>query len=624
MTSQYTTNILNNILSTVSKTASSGLQNNIQAKQDTGFLKALDTSIKNYTDKSSQVSEHKNYDNPTYAERTKSVENTKKDYSNDTKEIKENKNDKKEQVESSSDVKADNNKSEETNKTEKNDKTETKDKIEDKQQDETTSTKEDSKNNDSEESENPTEELEQKSQQNNIVLTAANESIIANVEYSIENETVDNTEAVNIEESQKISSSKNNKDVLMSQTIADQESNIVTTVNNNIDEAIKIDESQLQKNNNNKEITSTENNLESSEKITQNIDTQDIDIEVETKNTNVSEKQLTQNEQTKAQKDAKAALASDNSRIILNLDDSANQANTNNQVSAVTPADTEPEKTPVIKVTDDVAASTKETTTANFVENKDLTSNVKQKAVSQMTALENTETVVTKAQTNAQQNTGNESSLNNQNAGEQVIKMGIDDISQPVNSTESFVNRFNTTLNSATTKMSSNLQTQNLNSSDIMNQVNAKLDELQNAGNNKVSIVLKPENLGRVSLEIMNSKDGIVAKMTTDNQQVKELFDKNVEALKSNLSAQGVNVNNIKVECSQESSNNAMNFERDQFNQQNTHHQQNNQGKQTQQSTNNYSNSSYSEDKEVEYTETSEIKNTETIIQHNGKVDYKV
>ena len=40
----------------------------------------------------------------------------------------------------------------------------------------------------------------------------------------------------------------------------------------------------------------------------------------------------------------------------------------------------------------------------------------------------------------------------------------------------------------------------------------------------KVSIVLQPESLGRVSVEIMNTKDGIVATITTDTQQVTELF----------------------------------------------------------------------------------------------------
>ena len=153
-----------------------------------------------------------------------------------------------------------------------------------------------------------------------------------------------------------------------------------------------------------------------------------------------------------------------------------------------------------------------------------------------------------------------------------------------------------------------------------------QFEEMQKSGNNKVSIILQPENLGKVSVEIMNSKDGIVAKMTTDSQQVKELFDKNVEALKSNLSSQGVNVNNIKVECSQESANHAMNFEQQQFNQsfngqQNSHNQAN---QSHQQSNSAYESSYETSSQEAEPNQGVEIKNTDTLIKHNGKVDYSV
>ena len=116
--------------------------------------------------------------------------------------------------------------------------------------------------------------------------------------------------------------------------------------------------------------------------------------------------------------------------------------------------------------------------------------------------------------------------------------------------------------------------------------------------------------------------------MTTENQQVKELFDKNVEALKSSLSAQGVNVNNIKVECTNESSNNAMNFERDQFNQNNFsdsqgHNRQTHNQEQTAQTAYGPEYST-AEEAADEINNTKEIKNTESIIKHNGKVDYTV
>ncbi len=297
---------------------------------------------------------------------------------------------------------------------------------------------------------------------------------------------------------------------------------------------------------------------------------------------------------------------------------------------AITPADTEAEKAPVIKVTQEVAANTKENSLANAMENKDTTSKIKDKAVAQMTALEDTNTVVTQsstADTSSQQQNG---TLNGNNAQEQIMKMSVEANSDvtagTLTGTETFASKMDVQLSAAAKTSSSVLQNQ-LNQSSILEQVNKQFEQLQQTGNNKVSIVLQPENLGRVSVEIMNSKDGITAKMLTDNQQVKDLFDKNIEALKSNLSSQGVNVNNIKVECTQESANNAMNFERDQFSQSfdNPHNSNNhNQTNQSNSQTSYTMDTSGLEDSDIDVNSGVEIKNTQTIIQHNGKVDYKV
>ncbi len=295
----------------------------------------------------------------------------------------------------------------------------------------------------------------------------------------------------------------------------------------------------------------------------------------------------------------------------------------------MSPTDTQADKAPVIKVTEEVAASVKENTAASL-ENKDTTSKIKDKAVAQMTSLENTNTVVSQSQTTDSSSNQNGKSLSQNNAQEQIAKMAVEANSNNGQTTTNitsdvFVNKLDSQLNVATKTSSSPLNQLNQNS--IMEQVNKQFEQIQQSGSNKVSIILQPENLGRVSVEIMNSKDGIVAKMLTDNQQVKDLFDKNVEALKSNLSSQGINVNNIKVECTQESANNAMNFEREQFNQ-TFDSNQNNHNHQTNQSTTASYNSTEAETSDFEETEntTSNIKltNTQTIIKHNGKVDYKV
>lgn len=343
-----------------------------------------------------------------------------------------------------------------------------------------------------------------------------------------------------------------------------------------------------------------------------------VDENVEVTITNVE----AQSVDTKQVKSDANTPAVDPLKIVVNLDETAAQQKVSTEnTKPVTPTDTKEQEAPVIKVSDEVAAKAKENATTT-VESKDFTSNAKNKAVEQMTNLQETDTIVVESEFD-QQNTadnGNESN-NTQNGQTSTVteQSGV-----KLTGTEGLFGQSldkMKMLNPAA--MSKNVQGKELNQSDILSQVNAKFDELQKNGSSKVSIVLKPENLGKVSLEIMNTKEGIVAKMTTDSQQVKELFDKNVEALKSSLGSQGVNVNNIKVECTQESSNNMMGFEREQFNH-NASKDPNNHREQTNQSSEGSLNSEYTSGSDAELTEGTELKNTQTIIQHNGKVDYKV
>ena len=336
------------------------------------------------------------------------------------------------------------------------------------------------------------------------------------------------------------------------------------------------------------------------------------------------------NVQTAPTKTAVQDLASDMSKVTANVEVEQTEQP---EIKVLTPSDTKIEKTPEIKVTQEVAASIEENvnTVANNIENKDTTSKIKDKAVAQMTAMEDKNTVVT--QTTVQQesssNQQNNNNLTQNNAQEQVVKMSMESntgsSNVQINGLETFVSKMDAQLSAASNASSSMQNTLNTNS--IMEQVNKQFEQLQQSTANKVSIVLQPENLGRVSVEIMNTKDGITAKMMTDSQQVKDLFDKNIEALKSNLSAQGVNVNNIKVECAQESSNNAMNFEREQFNQSfnnpnSSNHNQTNQSN-SQTVYTNTDNLNF-DDAETDINSGVEIKNIQTMIKHNGKVDYKV
>lgn len=374
----------------------------------------------------------------------------------------------------------------------------------------------------------------------------------------------------------------------------------------------------------------TAKNQQTTEAVVENVKSQQTsetpDITVETNTSKTSDKPA-----DTAFKSAKETLAADTSRMTANIEQAADDAVSTSAVKPVTPNDTEADKTPVIKVTNEVASQVRENTQTG-IENKDTTTKVKGKALDEMTKLQDTDTVVTEARTesknsNSSNNSGNTgANLSHGNAGELAAKLSVDQgaINNTQTGAEAFVNKLDAQLSAKGT--STFTRTTTLNQTDIMNQVNAKFEELQKSGNNKVSIILQPENLGRVSVEIMNSKDGIVAKMTTDSQQVKELFDKNVEALKSNLSSQGVNVNNIKVECTQESANHGM--EQEQFNQ--SFDQQQNGQNQAHHSNQNaqgaygveYGTSSLETESEIN--NGAEIKNTDTIIKHNGKVDYTV
>lgn len=363
------------------------------------------------------------------------------------------------------------------------------------------------------------------------------------------------------------------------------------------------------------------------ENINTQVSSEAAEVKAEVKNNTALEKEA----QTLPLKTAKDNLAADTSRLTANIEQAETAQNA--APAPVTPADTKAEESPVIKVTQEVASQLKDNVAQNTsqnIENKDTTSKTKDKAVEQMTKLQDTDTVVTEARTqadNSNSNGGNSNGSTNMQqgtAGELAAKLSVDAAPTNTSGAEAFVNKLDAQLSAK--GASATARTTTLNQSDIMSQVNAKFEELQKSGNNKVSIILQPENLGKVSVEIMNSKDGIVAKMTTDSQQVKELFDKNVEALKSNLSSQGVNVNNIKVECSQESANHAMNFEQQQFNQsfngqQNSHNQAN---QSHQQSNSAYESSYETSSQEAEPNQGVEIKNTDTLIKHNGKVDYSV
>ena len=85
--------------------------------------------------------------------------------------------------------------------------------------------------------------------------------------------------------------------------------------------------------------------------------------------------------------------------------------------------------------------------------------------------------------------------------------------------------------------------------SKIIEQITKQLESMYN-NTSKVNIVLNPESLGKVALQIINSKDGLLAQFTVTTQSAKDIISQGLNSLKDSLLAQGVSVDDVTVELS--------------------------------------------------------------------------
>ena len=85
--------------------------------------------------------------------------------------------------------------------------------------------------------------------------------------------------------------------------------------------------------------------------------------------------------------------------------------------------------------------------------------------------------------------------------------------------------------------------------SKIIDQISKQMENM-NTGS-KVNIVLNPESLGKVSVQLINTKEGLSAQFTVATQDAKNLIMKDLNGLKDSLLAQGVNVDNVTVKLSE-------------------------------------------------------------------------
>lgn len=91
-------------------------------------------------------------------------------------------------------------------------------------------------------------------------------------------------------------------------------------------------------------------------------------------------------------------------------------------------------------------------------------------------------------------------------------------------------------------------KTVEVNPGKILEQITRQMEALNNGS--KVNIVLNPESLGKVNIQLINTKEGLSAMFTVTTQEARDLLMKGVDGLKDNLLSHGVSVDNVSIKIS--------------------------------------------------------------------------
>lgn len=82
-------------------------------------------------------------------------------------------------------------------------------------------------------------------------------------------------------------------------------------------------------------------------------------------------------------------------------------------------------------------------------------------------------------------------------------------------------------------------------SNKIIEQISKQMEGMYNGS--KVNMVLNPESLGKVSIQLINTKEGLSAQFTVATQEARNLIMKGLDGLKDTLMSHGVSVDNVSV-----------------------------------------------------------------------------
>lgn len=83
----------------------------------------------------------------------------------------------------------------------------------------------------------------------------------------------------------------------------------------------------------------------------------------------------------------------------------------------------------------------------------------------------------------------------------------------------------------------------------IIEQISKQMENLQNGS--RVNLIMNPESLGKVSIQLINTEEGLSAQFTVATQDAKSLIMKGLDGLKETLLAHGVNVDNVTVKLNE-------------------------------------------------------------------------
>ncbi len=194
----------------------------------------------------------------------------------------------------------------------------------------------------------------------------------------------------------------------------------------------------------------------------------------------------------------------------------------------------------LVNATDEVVEQVKPVNVNNQDDNKTSFREVMEKAGLDDAKLEALNMTITSSETGADLSNGFQGS-----AQEDIAKLAVNGVNGKKDASEIANGKEFSKL--VDTKNMQQEEPKEISKNDILAQINNKMQAKNINGQQRITLQLTPESLGKITIELSKGKDGLQAKMLTDNAQVRDMLEKNIDGLKSTLASQGVTVNNVSV-----------------------------------------------------------------------------